>query len=67
MNAYIKGIAVFNKYGEKRFVELKRGLNIITGQSKSGKSALLEIIDYCLGNAKYIIPKGKLLSLVIYM
>ncbi|MFV5911902.1 DUF3732 domain-containing protein [Bacillus cereus] len=60
MNAYIKGIAVFNKDGEKRFVELKRGLNIITGQSKSGKSALLEIIDYCLGNAKYIIPKGEI-------
>lgn len=58
MTAYIRGIAVFNEHGDKRFIPLEAGLNIITGDSKSGKSALLEIIDYCLGSSRATIPKG---------
>ncbi|HDR7805738.1 MULTISPECIES: DUF3732 domain-containing protein [Bacillus] len=58
MNAYIHGLAVLNKNGERREIPFNRGLNIITGDSKSGKSAILEIIDYCLGNSKFNIPKG---------
>ncbi|MEN7435282.1 AAA family ATPase [Bacillus velezensis] len=59
MNVYIKSILAFNKEGEKRHVDLTDGLNVITGESKSGKSALLEIIDYCLGSSKPTIPKGE--------
>lgn len=59
MNSFIKAIIVFNDYGEKRYVKLNEGLNVITGDSKSGKSALLEIIDYCLGSSKSTIPKGE--------
>ncbi|WIM38688.1 DUF3732 domain-containing protein [Paenibacillus sp. PK4536] len=59
MNVFIKSILIFNEYGEKRHVDLTDGLNIITGESKSGKSALLEIIDYCFGSAKSNIPKGE--------
>lgn len=59
MNVYIKSIMVFNQEGKKRHVDLTEGLNIITGESKSGKSALLEIIDYCLGSSKSTIPKGE--------
>ena len=50
MNSYIKGIAVFRdetKEG-KRTLELSRGLNIISGNSKTGKSAIMDIIDWCL-------------------
>lgn len=60
MNVYIKSILAFNKEGEKRHVDLTDGLNVITGDSKSGKSALLEIIDYCLGSSKSTIPKGEI-------
>ena len=60
MKSYIKAIIVFSKTGEKRFVKLTEGLNIISGESMSGKSALLEIIDYCLGNSVSTIPKGKI-------
>jgi Protein of unknown function (DUF3732) len=60
MNSYIKAILLFSKSGEKRVVELGKGLNIVTGQSKSGKSALLEIIDYCFGSNNSTIPKGKI-------
>ena len=48
MKSYIKAIIIFNKNGEKRVVPLEQGVNIITGESKTGKSALVEIIDYCL-------------------
>lgn len=59
MKGYIREIVVFNESGDKRFVSLKEGLNVITGESKSGKSALLEIIDYCLASSKSTVPKGE--------
>lgn len=46
MNSYIKSIFIFNEKGDSRQVKLKPGVNIITGDSKTGKSALVEIIDY---------------------
>ena len=60
MKSYIKEIIIFNKSGEKRTVPLKQGVNIITGESKTGKSALVEIIDYCLCSTRCTIPKGKI-------
>ena len=60
MKSYIKSIVIFNKSNEKRIVPLKQGVNIITGESKTGKSALVEIIDYCLCSTRCTIPKGKI-------
>lgn len=60
MKSYIKAIVIFNKEGEKRIVKLKQGVNIITGESKTGKSALVEIIDYCLCSTRCTVPKGKI-------
>ena len=60
MKSYIKAIIIFNQDGEKRIVPLEPGVNIITGESKTGKSALVEIIDYCLCSARCTIPKGKI-------
>lgn len=60
MKSYIKSIIIFNEEGEKRTVNLKEGVNIITGESKTGKSALVEIIDYCFCSARCTIPKGKI-------
>lgn len=60
MKSYIKSIIIFNKNGEKRVVPLKQGVNIITGESKTGKSALVEIIDYCLCSTRCTVPKGKI-------
>ena len=33
------------------------GINLITGSSRSGKSAIIKIIDYCLGSGTCNIPK----------
>ncbi len=42
--------------GERRDVELKPGVNIITGASGTGKSTLIKAIDYCLGSSKCELP-----------
>lgn len=60
MKSYIKAIVIFSKNGEKRVVPFRQGVNIITGESKTGKSALVEIIDYCLCSSRCTIPKGKI-------
>lgn len=60
MNAIIKKIVLFKEDGEMRDVPLQHGLNIITGDSKTGKSALIEIVDYCLFSTRSTIPVGKI-------
>jgi len=62
MSTTIKQIAIFNDTGSKRFIPFKDGLNIITGDSKTGKSALIEIIDYCLFSSRSSIPVGKIID-----
>jgi hypothetical protein len=60
MESFLKGIIIFNESGEKREVPLEQGVNIITGDSKTGKSALVEIIDYCFCSSRSTVPKGKI-------
>lgn len=60
MRSYMKAIMIFNKSGEIRSVNMEPGVNIITGESKTGKSALVEIMDYCLCSSRCTIPKGKI-------
>lgn len=41
-----------------RVVSFKEtGVNLITGSSRSGKSAIIKIVDYCLGSRTCSIPK----------
>ena len=58
MKTIVKRILLFDNDDNKREVKLKSGLNIITGDSKTGKSAIIEIIDYCLFAKRSTIPKG---------
>jgi hypothetical protein len=60
MNCYIKEILIFNANGDKKSVPLQQGLNIITGNSKTGKSALIEIVDYCFCSRTSSIPQGEI-------
>ena len=42
-----------------RVLEFQPGLvNVITGGSKTGKSAIIPILDYCLGSDKCTVPVG---------
>lgn len=51
-------IGVIDRSGKKHPVRFNSGLNIVTGKSSTGKSALIEIFDYCFGSSENTIPKG---------
>lgn len=55
----ILDIVLYSHHGRQRVLSLKPGaLNIITGASKTGKSALIDIVDYCLGADECRVPEG---------
>jgi len=55
----IKSIVLYNKTGEKRNLPFEIGkVNIITGESKTGKTALIDIVNYCLGSDDCRISEG---------
>jgi hypothetical protein len=57
----IRAIAIYSNFGERRDVRFHLGaLNIVTGASKTGKSALLDIVDYCWGRAECTIAEGEI-------
>ncbi|MCH2547119.1 MAG: DUF3732 domain-containing protein [Alphaproteobacteria bacterium] len=58
MKTLIHEIGVIDKTGAKHPVNFNEGLNIVTGKSSTGKSALIEIFDYCFGSEEYTVPKG---------
>jgi DNA repair ATPase RecN len=58
MKTLIHEIGVIDEQGNKHPVNFKKGLNVVTGKSSTGKSALIEIFDYCFGSGENTIPKG---------
>ena len=60
MKPYIEYIGVIDNKNKVHAVHFKQGLNIVTGKSSTGKSALIEIFDYCFGSADYTVPVGKI-------
>jgi hypothetical protein len=55
----ILAIVLYNRAGQQRVVNFNPGqLNIVTGKSATGKSSLLEIVDFCLGRNGMTIPIG---------
>lgn len=67
MDLKIKNIILYpqNKKLKPRFINFYEDkINIITGLSKRGKSSIIEIIDYCLGNSECGIPTGYIRNFV---
>lgn len=60
MKCFLRYIGVVDTKEKLHYVRLEPGLNIITGKSSTGKSAILEIFDYCLGSTEDTIPVGKI-------
>lgn len=59
MSIQILDIVLYSIQGDRRVLSLRPGeMNIITGDSKTGKSALISIVDYCLGSSKCSVPEG---------
>lgn len=60
MNCFLRYIGVIDLKEKLHHIRLEPGLNIITGKSSTGKSAILEIFDYCMGSEEDTIPVGKI-------
>ena len=58
MRSYVKHIGAIDTNGNCHSIELTEGLNVITGRSSTGKSAIIEIFDYCTGNSENTVPDG---------
>lgn len=55
----IKSIHIYSHDGQRRDLPFKvNGLNVITGSSSTGKSALSDIIEYCMGRSSFNVPEG---------
>ncbi|PTV71610.1 DUF3732 domain-containing protein [Agrobacterium pusense] len=61
MSIQVRGIAIYSRSGEKRETRFKlNSLNVVTGASKTGKSALLDIVDFCWGRDECTVPRGEI-------
>lgn len=55
----IKTIVLYGTSGQRRTIDLRLGaVNIITGQSSTGKSSIIDILDYCLGRSTFNVFEG---------
>lgn len=60
MKGHVVYIGLVDKGNNLHYLKFFEGLNIITGRSSTGKSAILHIFDYCMGSSKDTIPYGEL-------
>jgi len=58
MTVELKAVHIYSHTGEIRSIVFHSGLNIITGKSKTGKSAIIDIVDYCLGRGTCYVAEG---------
>ena len=60
-------LAVYNAAGTRRDVRFVPGqLNVVTGASATGKSALLDMLEYCLGRDRIMMPVGPITATVTW-
>lgn len=55
----ILDIILYGESGKQRILSFDIGkVNIITGDSKTGKTAIIDIVDYCLGSGDFKVAEG---------
>ena len=55
----ILNVVLYSRKGENRIISFRAGqVNLITGGSGTGKSALIDIVEYCLGRNNCNVPEG---------
>jgi hypothetical protein len=63
----ILAISVYSRDGDVRHVRFRPGrLNIVTGESRTGKSSLLDIVEYCLGRGSVPVSAGVITQTVAW-
>src|ERR1700722_2862829 len=66
MSFQLQSIVLYRADGQPRRVEFRVGqLNIITGASKTGKSSLIQILDYCFGSTRFGVAAGVIRDTVV--
>lgn len=59
MSLQIAKLILYSRKGDIRELEFKPGrLNVLTGGSKTGKSAIIDIVDYCTGRSECNVADG---------
>ena len=59
MSMQLLDIVLYSHDGRRRVLSLSSGgVNVVTGASKTGKSALIDIVDYCFGSGECRVPEG---------
>ena len=59
MSLQISKLILYSRAGQIREVVFRTGgLNVLTGASKTGKSAIIDIIDYCTGRSECNVAEG---------
>ena len=60
-------VILYNSVGDQRLIEFEPGaLNVVTGVSATGKSALLDIVEFCLGRSTVVMPVGPITQTVTW-
>lgn len=63
----ILNIILYGENGNQRIVSFDIGkVNIITGDSKTGKTAIIDIVDFCLGSGEFKIAEGIVREYVLW-
>lgn len=59
MTMQIRAVVLYHTDGRVRELPFRLGaLNVITGQSRTGKSAIIDIVDYCMGRSSFNVFEG---------
>ena len=59
MSIQILEVVLYSHDGKRRLLSFRLGaVNVIPGDSKTGKSALIDIVDYCFGSDECRVPEG---------
>ena len=58
MKAFVRHIGVTDYDDNVHAVTFSPGVNVVTGKSSTGKSALIEIFDFCFGSSEFTVPEG---------
>ena len=59
MSFNLRSVCIYSNAGKLRIVSFpESGLSIITGSAKTGKSSIIDIIDYCFGRSECYVAEG---------
>jgi Protein of unknown function (DUF3732) len=63
----ILDIILYGTGGKQRILSFDIGkVNIITGDSKTGKTAIIDIVDYCLGSSDFKVAEGVVREYIVW-